>query len=71
MAKAKIKKPKHLKYPKKPKASAPLRSWENYDKKVKDVDKKNKDRMLEFNRKKSSHISGLKKKQNLIKKHSS
>jgi hypothetical protein len=72
MAKAKkIKKKKHVKYPKKPKASAPLSSWEKYDEKVKAVDKKNAENLAEYNKKKNSHISGLKKKEKLIKKHSS
>ena len=36
-----------LKYPKKPKQSAPLSSWERYDARVKEVDKINADKKKE------------------------
>jgi hypothetical protein len=50
---------KHKKYPKKPKQSAPLSSWESYTAKCKAVDKHN----AEIERDK-------KKKASIIKKHS-
>ena len=50
---------KHKKYPKKPKLSAPLTSWEKYTAKCKEIDKHN----AELERDK-------KKKASLIKKHS-
>jgi hypothetical protein len=43
-----MKKPKKLKYPKKPKASASLTVLENYVKRRKDVDKANADREREY-----------------------
>ena len=49
---------KMLKYPKKPKQSAPLSSWERYDARVKEVDKINADKKKE-----------AQKKSSLIKKH--
>lgn len=47
------------KYPKKPKHSAPLSAWENYDAKCRAVDKHN-----------TELARDAKKKQSLIKKHS-
>jgi hypothetical protein len=69
MAKTK-KAPKALKHPKKPKASAPLSSWERYDAKCKEIDKKNRDRIA-AHKKSINHVSMAKKKKELlIKKYS-
>lgn len=43
-----MKKPKKLKYPRKPKASASLATMENYLKRVKEIDKANADREREY-----------------------
>lgn len=51
------KKPKKLKYPKKPKANASISTMENYLAKRKEVDKLNASRMSEFNKMKSKRES--------------
>lgn len=51
------KKPKKLKYPKKPKANASISSMENYLAKRKEVDKQNASRMSEYNKNKSKRES--------------
>ena len=43
-----MKKPRKLKTPKKPKASASVATMENYIKKVKDVEKRNADNEKEY-----------------------
>ena len=43
-----MRKPKKLKTPKKPKASASVATMENYIKKVKDVEKRNSDNEKEY-----------------------
>jgi hypothetical protein len=43
-----MRKPKKLKSPKKPKASASVATMENYIKKVKDVDKRNAENEREY-----------------------
>lgn len=51
------KKPKALKYPKKPKVNASISAMENYLAKRKEVDKLNASRMSEFNKNKSKRES--------------
>ena len=48
-----LKKPKMLKYPRKPKAGASLTVKENYLNKIKDIDKENARRVSEYNSTKS------------------
>jgi len=43
-----MKKPKKLKYPRKPKATASVCTMENYLKRVKDIDKANAEREREY-----------------------
>ena len=43
-----MKKPKKLKYPRKPKASASLATMENYLKRVKEIEKANAEREREY-----------------------
>lgn len=51
------KKPKKLKYPKKPKAGASIAAMENYLSKRKEIDKKNASRNSEYNKAKSKRES--------------
>ena len=57
-------KPKLLKKPKAPKASAPLDKWKAYEKKVIEVQKKNKDKMKPY----EEHQAEKKKKTQIIQK---
>lgn len=70
MATKKTKAPKMLKHPKKPKTSAPLSTWERYDKRCKEVDKKNRERQSKHKSTINGISSAKKKKETLIKKYS-
>lgn len=64
------KKPKAAKMPKKPKRSASVTTWENYDKRCKEVEKRNREKLTDWH-KKVAHIKSAKsRKEALIKKHS-
>jgi len=65
------KKPTKKKYPKKPKASAPVSSWEKYDHAKKAVDKHNAEKLREHTKKVAAIKAAHKKKEALIKKHKS
>ena len=62
--------PKALRHPKKPKTSAPLSSWERYDAKCKEIDKKNRDRIAAHKKSINGVTLTKKKKELLIKKYS-
>jgi hypothetical protein len=64
------KKPKVLRYPKKPKTSAPLSTWERFDKRCKEVDKKNRENASKYKSAINGISSAKKKKESLIKKYS-
>lgn len=51
---------KKLKYPKKPKATASLATWEKYDKRCKEIDKENNERERD-KKKKQSIIERIRK----------
>ena len=61
-------KPKLLKYPKRPKASASLETWERYYAKIKEIDKENKRRVSEYHRKLKEIEAAKKKKEELKRK---
>ena len=61
--------PKALKHPKKPKASASLLVWENYDRKCKEIDKKNHARLADHKKSINGVQADKKKKESLIKKY--
>jgi len=63
-----VKRPTLKRYPKRPKAGAPLSSWEKYDAKCKEVEKANSTRMSEYNKLVTKHKSDKKKKEAIIKK---
>ena len=64
---AKIAKPKMLKYPKKPKASASASVWERFDARVKEIDKENAAREARY-KKELSHVHSDKKKKETLQK---
>lgn len=47
----KPRKPKHIKYPKLPKKSASYETMQNYKRRCEDVDKRNREKTSEYNRK--------------------
>lgn len=61
---AHIKKPKLLKYRKAPKKSASLTAWRNYSDHMTEVDKKNRAKIAEYEKKKTD----VKKKHTLVTK---
>ena len=63
-----MKRPKMLKYPKAPKRSASVETWERYYKRLKEIDKLNKQRLAEYQRKLKEIENAKKKKEELIRK---
>lgn len=61
------KKPKALKYPKRPKSTASLETWQNYVKKCDEIDKRNRERLRDWERKVKEIESREKKRQSLMK----
>ncbi len=68
---ATIKKPKLKSYPKKPKASASIASFENYLDKCKAIDKENKDKLDSYDKALKQKTADQKKKADLVKRVSS
>lgn len=66
----KPKAPKKTRPPKKPKQSASVKVWENYDKRYKDWQKKEADKQRDYKCRISGIESAKKKKESLIKKYS-
>jgi len=64
----KPRKPKMLKYPKKPKQSASFATWERYWDKVKEIDKENQKRMNEYHKLIKQLDAEKRKKEELIRK---
>lgn len=62
-------KPKALKMPKKPKATASVAVWERYDDKCKAVIKKNNERQKDYQKAIKSIETAKKKKELIIKKY--
>lgn len=62
---ATLKKPKKLRLPKKPKATASIATMENYLKKVGEIKKMNDKRLAEFEKAKKQKIADKKKKEQL------
>ena len=62
---ATLKKPKKLKIPKKPKATASIPVMENYLKKVAEIKKMNDKRLAEFEKAKKQKIADKKRKEQL------
>lgn len=47
----KPRKPKMSKYPKRPKQSASLQTWKNYERRCNEVDKRNREKVSAYNKK--------------------
>lgn len=62
------KKPKLKSLPKRPKATAPLKTWEGYEDKVDAVRKENAKMLKEWDAKKKAIVSSTKKKESIQKK---
>ena len=62
------KKPKLNSLPKRPKNSAPASTWENYEKKCKEVQKNNRKKLEDWKKAKKAVDSGTKKRALIIKK---
>ena len=65
----KIKKPKALKYPKRPKGSASIAVWERYDARCKEVEKENHSRDSQYKKALSQREADKKKKAAIQKKY--
>lgn len=65
---AKIRKPKLAAYPKQPKMKASLEAWKSYEAKVKDVDKKNQEKVKEYKSKVAAAEAAVKTKAAIQKK---
>jgi hypothetical protein len=63
----KIRKPKMRKFPKQPKASASLQTWERYRDRVSEVEKVNCKAVADFNKAKAAKVAAEKKKAQIIK----
>ena len=66
---AKISKPKKLKMPKRPRASASIAVWERFDARCKDVGKNNAAREAAYKKAVSQKESDRKKKEAIVKKY--
>ena len=62
------KKPATMAYPKKPKAKAPMAAFDNYNKKVAEVDKINYKRIAEYRKALKAHENEAKRKKAIIAK---
>jgi hypothetical protein len=65
---ASVKRPKMKRYPKRPKAGAPLASWEKYSVRCTEVEKENGKRNSEYNKAVKAKETAKKKKEAIIKK---
>lgn len=63
MALKKPAKPKLVKLPKQPKASASAEAWRNYDNKIKAVEAENDKRIADYKKKLTAYESELKKRE--------
>jgi len=63
-----VKRPGMKRYPKRPKASATLLAWQNYNTKCGEVEKENSTRMSEYHKKVTKRDADKKKKEAIIKK---
>ena len=65
---SKVKRPKLSRYPKRPKASAPLSSWQRYDDRCHEVEKANNTKMSDHSKKLNGLAKNKKSKLAIIKK---
>jgi hypothetical protein len=63
-----VKRPSLRRYPKRPKASASVDSWRNYDQRCRDAEKANGQKMSDYNKKVSSINSAKKQREGIIKR---
>lgn len=66
----KPKKPKRGKAPKRPKQSASITAWENFDRRYKEWEKRERQKVADYNKKLSQLANGKKKKESLVAKYS-
>lgn len=66
----KPKKPRKGKAPKKPKLSAPASAWIKFDERMKAFEKKEREKLAEYNRKVAAIKNAASRKTSLIKKYS-
>ena len=62
------KKPKLLSLPKRPKASASVATWKNYEAKCKEIQKENARKLSDWNKRKNEIVSGAKEKEKIQKR---